>query len=109
MKVAVSVEKPGLDVQISQRFGRCSFFAIVDTESMEAEFLENPGPKAMGGAGIKAGQLVVDAGAKAVITGRVGPNAQDTLNAGKIDIYMAPDGTVKELVERLAKGELPKV
>ena len=37
MKIAVSAVGNTLDAQVDQRFGRCSYFVIVDSETMMAE------------------------------------------------------------------------
>jgi predicted Fe-Mo cluster-binding NifX family protein len=52
MRIAVSSAGAGLDSEIDPRFGRCSHFVIVDSETMEFETIENPNVMAAGGAGI---------------------------------------------------------
>ncbi len=75
MKVAASASGPDLESAIDPRFGRCQYLTIVDTDSMEFESMPNQAASAAGGAGMQAAQLVVQKGAKAVLTGRCGPNA----------------------------------
>nr|NIP66877.1 dinitrogenase iron-molybdenum cofactor biosynthesis protein [Candidatus Bathyarchaeota archaeon]NIR15834.1 dinitrogenase iron-molybdenum cofactor biosynthesis protein [Desulfobacterales bacterium]NIU80634.1 dinitrogenase iron-molybdenum cofactor biosynthesis protein [Candidatus Bathyarchaeota archaeon]NIV67246.1 dinitrogenase iron-molybdenum cofactor biosynthesis protein [Candidatus Bathyarchaeota archaeon]NIW33950.1 dinitrogenase iron-molybdenum cofactor biosynthesis protein [Candidatus Bat len=52
MKVAVSSAGEGLDAQVDPRFGRCQFFVIVDSETMQHETVPNTAAGAMRGAGI---------------------------------------------------------
>ncbi len=40
MRIAVTSTGPTLDDQVEARFGRCSYFLIVDTDSMEVEAWE---------------------------------------------------------------------
>jgi predicted Fe-Mo cluster-binding NifX family protein len=106
MKVAVSSTGPGLDAEIDPRFGRCSYFVIVDSDSMEFESIENPNVMAAGGAGIQSAQLVAEKGAGILLTGHCGPNAFQTLQAAGIPVCVGVAGTVREAVENYKKGEI---
>jgi predicted Fe-Mo cluster-binding NifX family protein len=114
MKVFVTAEGKDLDSRVDPRFGRCMYFIIVDPETLDFEFVRNPSLDASGGAGIQAGQLVASKGAKTVITGNVGPNAYQTLQAAGISIFTGAGGTVRQALEdyknnRLAKAGGPSV
>ena len=106
MKVAVSATGEDLDTQIDPRFGRCQYFIIVETDSMEYEAVPNASAMATGGAGIQAAQNVASMGVEAIITGNVGPNAFQTLSASGIKIVTGANGIVRDAVERYKKGEL---
>jgi predicted Fe-Mo cluster-binding NifX family protein len=106
MKIAVSSTGKDLNSPIDPRFGRCQYFIFVDPETMEFEALENEGLMAMGGAGVQAAQLIVQKGAKALITGNLGPNAASALSASGIKVYLVPGGTIKEVVEAFKSGTL---
>ena len=41
MKIAISSNGTDLDAQIDTRFGRCAFFLLVETDTMEFEFIDN--------------------------------------------------------------------
>jgi predicted Fe-Mo cluster-binding NifX family protein len=106
MKICVSASADNLDAQVDPRFGRCPYFMIVDSETMEFEAIPNTATGAMGGAGIQAAQTVAGKGIHAVLTGNVGPNAFQALSATGIKIVVGAFGTVRETVEKYKKGEL---
>ncbi|MDP8216842.1 MAG: NifB/NifX family molybdenum-iron cluster-binding protein [Candidatus Kaelpia imicola] len=105
MKVCVTAQGDNLDSLIDPRFGRCAYFIIVDTDTLEFEAIENGSISAAGGAGIQSGQLVASKEVSAVITGNVGPNAFRTLEAANVDVITGASGSVKEAVERYKAGE----
>jgi len=104
MKIAVSASSSELDGSVDPRFGRCSFFLIVDPETMEFEAVENPFVRASGGAGIQAAQLVAGKGVRAVLTGSCGPNAFQTLKAAGVKVVAGVMGTVREVVRSYISG-----
>jgi predicted Fe-Mo cluster-binding NifX family protein len=109
MKVAVTADGLGLDAHFVAVFGRCASFVCVDLETMDAKALANRGQAAAGGAGIQAAQLVIDEGVEAVITGNVGPNAFQVLNAAGVHVYLHQGGTVRQAVAALKEGGLSAV
>ena len=68
--------------------------------------IENENLAAAGGAGISSAKIVIDAGAKAVLTGNCGPNAERTLTAAGLKLYTGATGTVAEAVELFKSGKL---
>ncbi len=106
MKVIVSSSEKSMDAQVDPRFGRCPFFVLVDSETMEHQFHDNLGLQATGGAGIQAAQQVVTLGAQVIISGNMGPNAFSVLRAGDLKIFTAVGGSIREVVEQLKQGKL---
>jgi predicted Fe-Mo cluster-binding NifX family protein len=106
MKICVSATANSLDAPVDPRFGRCPYFIIMDSETMQSEAVPNVASGAMGGAGIQAAQTIASKGAKVLITGNVGPNAFQALSAVGIKIVTGAYGTVREAVEKYKRGEL---
>jgi predicted Fe-Mo cluster-binding NifX family protein len=106
MKICVSATSGSLEAQVDPRFGRCPFFVIVDSETMQFEAIPNVASGAMGGAGIQAAQTIAGRGTKVLITGSIGPNAFQALSAAGVIIMIGASGTVMEAVEKYQKGEL---
>lgn len=109
MKIAVSSTGNTLESAMDQRFGRAACFIILDTETMGFESVNNGATASAGGAGISAAQAIVDKGAGALITGNVGPNAMNVLQAAKIDIFRGSSESVKENAEKYKKGLLERI
>jgi predicted Fe-Mo cluster-binding NifX family protein len=105
VKICVSSQGTTLDAQVDLRFGRCKYFIIVNTDTLEFETVENPNMDAVGGAGILSGQLMAEKHVKTVITGNVGPNAFQTLHAAGIEVITGASGSVKEVIETYKRGE----
>ena len=106
MKIVVSSQGENLDAPASPVFGRCPTYVFVDTETMEFEALPNPAMNQGGGAGIQAAQFVVNQGAQAVLSGNLGPNAFDVLQAAGVPGYLISEGTVRQAVEAYQAGQL---
>ena len=106
MKICVTSQGASLDAEMDQRFGRCRYFILVDTDTLAHTAVENTNADFSGGAGIQSGQLVISQGAKAVLTGNVGPNAFKILHAGGVSVYTGLSGKVRDVVERYKGGTL---
>ncbi len=105
MKIAVSSLGPDKESQIDQRFGRCKYFALYDTENKEFTYIDNEAQSAAGGAGIQSAQTLSNSGVQIVLTGNVGPNAHQTLTAANITIITGVIGKVIEAIEKYERGE----
>jgi predicted Fe-Mo cluster-binding NifX family protein len=100
VKIAVTAQGQDLTSELDARFGRARWFVVVDTESGETRAIDNSeGADATSGAGVAAGQRIIDSGADIVVTGRCGPNAQRVLTSAGIRIAERRGGTVGEAVD----------
>jgi predicted Fe-Mo cluster-binding NifX family protein len=109
MKVVVSATDGSIDAPMDQRFGRAPWFVLVDSETGEWSAHANAAVESGHGAGIEASRAVAGLGAKAIITGDVGPNAHRTLEAAGIPVYSARGATVRDAVTALGEGSLPQL
>ena len=104
MKIAVSATGPTLEAAVDPRFGRCSFFIIVETESLDFEAIENPNIALSGGAGIQSAQMMAEKGVQSVLTGNCGPNASNTFSATGIEVITGCSGIVKDAINDFKSG-----
>jgi predicted Fe-Mo cluster-binding NifX family protein len=107
MKIAITTLGKEMQSPVDPRFGRARWFIVVETETGEFEPVDNEkNVDAAQGAGIQAARNVAKLGAKAVVTGNVGPKAFAALKAAGIDVYLGAHGTVQEALEQFQKGAL---
>jgi predicted Fe-Mo cluster-binding NifX family protein len=106
MKIAVTAQKPGWMEPLDSRFGRASWFVIIDTETkdlQEAENLQNR--QSNQGAGIQAARTIIDRGVEALISGNVGPKAFKVLQAAGVKMYRAEPGRQQTVADAFAAWE----
>jgi len=110
MKIAVSTRGQSLDSALDLRFGRGAGFILFDSETGRSDYLDNSAQAAMTqGTGIKAAQMIADAGVEVLITGQMGPKAAQVLSRAGIKIYMGTGGTVQDALKALERGDLKEM
>jgi len=100
MKICITSAGKSMDSQGDTRFGKAPCFLIIDTESMNYEFLDNPGkdgPKS----GLWAARVMLEQGVEAVLSGCMGQNAQSVLRTGNIKVFegLSGDESIRNAVE----------
>lgn len=104
MKVAITATGNTLDAKLDSRFGRCSYFAIYNTESKSVEeFIINPSKESLGGAGPEAAQLVASKGVGKVVSGEFGGKVKAIFESLKIEslIIKDPEKTIADIINLL--------
>ncbi|OQY08789.1 MAG: hypothetical protein B6I28_04185 [Fusobacteriia bacterium 4572_132] len=111
MKLAVVSTGKELGSKIDERFGRGDAFIVVDTETMEFEWVDNEAKNAGGGAGPQAVRILAKTGAEAVVLNQhLGPKAATTLESFDIKAYLRGDAvTVEEAVNLFKEGKLESI
>jgi len=104
MKIAVTSTGSTLDDNVEPRFGRCSYFLIIDTDTMQVEAIENPNMALGGGAGIQSAQLMSEKCVTTVLTGNCGPNAFNVFGQAGIQVIAGISGPVRIAVEQFKAG-----
>lgn len=109
MRIAISAQGATPQSPMDPRFGRAPAFLVHDTDTGQWTHLDNTeGAGAAQGAGIQSAQMVADAGATVLLTGRVGPKAEAALAQAGIAVHAVAEGSVAEVLERfLAVGAQP--
>lgn len=104
MKVAITSKGNTLDSILDTRFGRCSYFAIYDTESKKLEFVENPNLNTNEGAGPSSVKLIASYGVKKAVSGEFGFKIKSLMDDLSIQmIIVNEEKTINEIVELLNK------
>lgn len=104
--IAVSSEGPTLADLVDPRFGRAGGFVVVDSESMQATYLDNGASQVLAqGAGIQAAENLAKAGVQLLLTGHVGPKASAALKAAGVEVVQGVENmTVGEALARYRAG-----
>ena len=105
MKIGVTSTGQTINDAIDSRFGRCSYYLIVDADSLETEAFANEN-QAMAGAGIQSAQLLVNHDVNVVLTGNCGPNAFKVLEKGNIEVITGLEGSIAEAIQQYKDGLL---
>lgn len=110
MKVVVTSIDGTMEGAVDERFGRCRKFVMYEAESKTSSVIDNVSNLNLAqGAGIQTAQNVVNADARVVISGHVGPKAFKVLRAAGIDVYSASSMSVAEAITRYEEGRLTKL
>lgn len=104
MIIAIPVDENKEDICVS--FGRAPFFLFKDTDTKSHEFCENPAASAEGGAGVKAGQFMLDKEVDIIITVRCGENVVDVFQSADIKIYKSQGTNALENIKLWEEGDL---
>ena len=108
MKIALSSSGRDINSNISEVFGRCPYFLIVEIEDnkiKELKAIKNTSANQAGGAGISVAQMVAEKKVSAVIAGAVGPKALEVLKQFDIRVYRST-GLVKEVIQKFIERKL---
>jgi len=103
MKVAITSTGNNLESTLDQRFGRCAFFVIYDTETKGMEFLPNPNTDVQEGAGPASVQIVAAKEVKKIVSGEFGIKIKSLLDSLKIQMIVLkqPEKSIKEIIDML--------
>ncbi|MCK5812575.1 MAG: NifB/NifX family molybdenum-iron cluster-binding protein [Clostridiales bacterium] len=109
MKIAITSTGKEITDLLEKKFGRAEFFIIADTENSEYKVIDNKAAMEAGGAGIQAGQTIIEEKATALITGNVGPNAMKVLTSGNIAIYRGESVSVEANISLFKQKKLQQI
>ena len=109
MIIGISSTGNNMKSALDMRFGRCSFFAIYDTNIKEAKFIENTAASASGGAGTAAAQAMIDNDVEVIITGNMGPNAYGVFSGSDIKVYRCTSVPLENAVQLFLDSKLEQI
>ena len=110
MKIAITSMDGTMEGMVDERFGRARTFVLYDLDTGNSETAGNAQQMNLAqGAGIQTAQSVVNLGAKAVISGHVGPKAFSVLRAAGVEVFAATNMTAADAVSHYREGSLSKL
>jgi predicted Fe-Mo cluster-binding NifX family protein len=103
MKIAITSTGNNLESKLDQRFGRCSFFVIYDTENDGLEFIPNPNKDASEGAGPASVQIVASRNVSKIVSGEFGMKIKSLLDSLQIQLIMLKntEKSISEIIQML--------
>lgn len=103
MKIAITSTGNSLESTIDERFGRCAYFVVYDTESKSIEFIPNPNKEAEEGAGPASVQIVASRNVSKIVSGEFGMKIKSLVDSLKIQMIVIKDTNKKisEIIEML--------
>lgn len=104
MKLAISAERNSAETKVDPRFGSCDYFAIVNDEEDQWEYIPNPGKSSR--KDVRAARELVKRKVDCVLTYRIDPYAMGLLKAAGIKVYTGVYGTIREVFEQYKNGVL---
>ena len=110
-KIALACDdKEGLNGQVSQHFGRCPSYLVVDVEGSEvkkSETLDNPyfNNHIPG----KVPQFIQEQGVEVMIAGGMGPRAIDLFSNFGIEVVTGAIGNAGNVLQAYLRGEISGV
>lgn len=109
MKLAIALKENDFNSSVDERFGRASYFLIIDNETKDYEIIENEAKDEVTGAGLKAVKTLMKYGVEIIIAGEIGPKAATLINEFEIPTYKLGNyGKVNEILEAFNKNLLEK-
>jgi predicted Fe-Mo cluster-binding NifX family protein len=108
MKLIIpAVGASNFETEIHENFGRANYFAVINCETNEINFVNNTAANKSSGAGVGAAQLCADQNADAVAAYHFGPKAYEALKAAGIELLDLKDQKlIKEAFDDYQAGNL---
>jgi len=107
MKIAISSNGNSLESMLDERFGRCAYFVVYDTESKAMEFIPNPNKDVEEGAGTASVHLVASRNVSKIIAGEFGMKIKSLMDSLKIQMIIPGDADlqIKTIIEILKQSK----
>lgn len=108
MKIAISSQGKEKNSLMDSRFGRCEYFCIYDIEDDSFKAIKNTAVNSNAGAGIEAANLVLKENIDAVVTGNIGPHANEVLKKSNIRIFISDVKKISDIINGYKENKLKK-
>ena len=109
MKIAISSQGKEENSLMDSRFGRCEYFCIYDIEDDGFKVIENTAINSNAGAGIEAANLVLKENIDAIVTGNVGPHANEVLKRSNIKIFTSDVKKISDIINEYKGNKLKRI
>lgn len=108
MKVLIPSTGESLEDSIDNRFGRCQYYIIYETDKENFEIFRNSFCEVEKTAGSSLALASINYGVDVVIVSRIGKKPFDLLQAANIRLYKASESsTIRNAIANYLLGKLP--
>jgi len=103
MKTAITATGNSLESTIDQRFGRCAYFVVYESENRSIEFIPNPNKDTEDGAGPLSVKVLASRNVRKIVSGEFGMKIKPLLDSLKTQMIVIqdPEKKIKEIIEML--------
>jgi predicted Fe-Mo cluster-binding NifX family protein len=109
MKIAIAATGRSIKSEVANHTGRALWFILYDTSTESYEALDNSvGLECLHWAGKLVTTRLVEAGARVVITRRIGPKALGALKNAGIEVYLVDHGPATLALRSFREGTLSR-
>ena len=106
MEILIPVNQNVKETAVAAALGRANYFLVYNVEKDSYNFIENTVKNNASGTGIQAAQILVDTGARVLLTPRCGMKAGKVLDAAGFKIYKTVSDNLAENIEKYKNNEL---
>ncbi len=105
MIIAIPATKNKLNALVDERFGRCPFFCLHNTETGLTEFIGNRFRNETGGSGPCVSESLAERGVNKIFAAEFGPKAKDLLDKLGVECHLIKEGLIiREILEIINPG-----
>ena len=102
MIIAIASTENHLKAMVDPHFGRCNWFFLHNTETLENQFIENTVRNHQEKAGCDVAKLLIDKNINIAIAGRFGAKVVDMFRQNNIQMVIPEtEKTVKEIINQI--------
>lgn len=109
MKILISCKNNQDHDVIDERFGRCEYYLIYNTQTNQQEKIENTASAGAHGAGPKAAQIAINNRVNSIITGNLGLKALSVIQETDITAYYNQGPSIQDNIQLFLKDGLKAI
>ena len=99
MNILITSQANHKNALVDERFGRCDYYCIYNTNEKDFIFHNNLSKSANQGAGVSFSQKVLESNIDVILTGKIGPKALDILASSNINAFEVNNMNIEKAIQ----------